>query len=116
MNLDDKKKEKTIEVKPVESKPEVSTRSESVEEYNPTGEIKTVKCPECGTEIQMAEGCFICFELWIFRLFIVLLKIKKESFIGLFFIFVIRSFYTSSIALLKGNSFRIFFIFLAATL
>ena len=31
-----------------------------VEEYNPTGEIKTVKCPECGNEIQMAEGCFIC--------------------------------------------------------
>lgn len=30
------------------------------ETYNPTGEIKTVKCPECGTEIQMAEGCFIC--------------------------------------------------------
>ena len=31
-----------------------------VEEYNPSGEIKTVKCPECGNEIQMAEGCFIC--------------------------------------------------------
>lgn len=30
------------------------------ETYNPTGEIKTVKCPECGNEIQMAEGCFIC--------------------------------------------------------
>lgn len=29
-------------------------------DYNPTGEIKTVKCPECGNEIQMAEGCFIC--------------------------------------------------------
>ena len=24
------------------------------------GEIKTIKCPECGNEIQMAEGCFIC--------------------------------------------------------
>ena len=22
--------------------------------------LNTVKCPECGTEIQMAEGCFIC--------------------------------------------------------
>ena len=33
-----------------------------VEEYNPTGEIKTVKCPECGNEIQMAEGCFICLK------------------------------------------------------
>ena len=30
------------------------------EEYNPTGEIKEVKCPECGTSIHMAEGCFIC--------------------------------------------------------
>ena len=65
MNLDDKKKEKTVEMKPVESKPveskpEVSKGSESVEDYNPTGEVKTVKCPECGTEIQMAEGCFIC--------------------------------------------------------
>ena len=35
-------------------------KEEIVEEYNATGEIKTVKCPECGTEIQMAEGCFIC--------------------------------------------------------
>ncbi len=35
-------------------------KSEPVEEYNPTGEVKTVKCPECGNEIQMAEGCFIC--------------------------------------------------------
>lgn len=26
----------------------------------PSGEIKTVKCPECGYELQMAEGCFIC--------------------------------------------------------
>lgn len=26
----------------------------------PTGEIKEVKCPECGVSIQMAEGCFIC--------------------------------------------------------
>ena len=31
-------------------------------EYNPTGEIKTVKCPECGNEIKMAEGCFICLK------------------------------------------------------
>jgi len=51
MNLDDKKKkeEASVEVK-----------EEIVEEYNPTGEIKEVKCPECGTKIQMAEGCFIC--------------------------------------------------------
>lgn len=62
MNLDDKKKEKTVEMKPVESKPEVDSKSEEVENYNPTGEIKTVKCPECGNEIQMAEGCFICLK------------------------------------------------------
>jgi hypothetical protein len=59
MNLDDKKKEKTVEMKAVESEPIVK-EEEIVEEYNPTGELKTVKCPECGTEIQMAEGCFIC--------------------------------------------------------
>jgi ribonucleoside-diphosphate reductase alpha chain len=29
-------------------------------EIEPTGEVKTVTCPECGTSIQMAEGCFIC--------------------------------------------------------
>ncbi len=51
MNLEQPKKaEKTIEIKPVEPSAE----------YNPTGEIKTVKCPECGAEIKMAEGCFIC--------------------------------------------------------
>lgn len=51
MNLEQPKKaEKTIEIKPVEPS----------DDYNPTGEIKTVKCPECGAEIKMAEGCFIC--------------------------------------------------------
>lgn len=48
MNLE--KAKKTIEIKPIEPP----------EAYNPTGEIKTVKCPECGAEIKMAEGCFIC--------------------------------------------------------
>lgn len=63
MNLDDKKKEKTVELKPVESKPAVEDKKEEVfDEYNATGEIKTVKCPECGNEIQMAEGCFICLK------------------------------------------------------
>ncbi|MFI3300267.1 MAG: adenosylcobalamin-dependent ribonucleoside-diphosphate reductase [Candidatus Gastranaerophilales bacterium] len=47
MNLDDKKKTE-----------EVAT----VEAEEPTGEIKTVKCPECSNEIQMAEGCFICLK------------------------------------------------------
>ncbi len=42
----------------LETKPQKEEKI--VEEYNPTGEIKTVKCPECGNEIQMAEGCFIC--------------------------------------------------------
>ena len=50
MNLESKKSEETIKIKPVEKE----------EDYNPTGEIKTVKCPECGAEIKMAEGCFIC--------------------------------------------------------
>lgn len=45
MNLDAKKTPE-IEIKPIEEEP--------------TGEIKTVCCPECGTSIQMAEGCFIC--------------------------------------------------------
>lgn len=59
MNLDTKKKDPKIEIKPIEkhSEPKVE---ENREEYNPTGEIKTIKCPECGNEIQMAEGCFIC--------------------------------------------------------
>ncbi len=51
MNLDDKKKEEKAE-EAVETKVE--------EEYNPTGEVKTVTCPECGNTIEMAEGCFIC--------------------------------------------------------
>ena len=51
MNLDDKKK---TEEKVEEVVEEVSEE--------PTGEIKTVKCPECGNEIQMAEGCFICLK------------------------------------------------------
>ena len=58
MNLDSKKSEAQIE-----AEKSMKTVSEPVkEEYNPTGEIKTVKCPECGNEIQMAEGCFICLK------------------------------------------------------
>ncbi len=59
MNLDTKKKEPKIEMKPIEKNLEPKVE-ENREEYNPTGEIKTIKCPECGNEIQMAEGCFIC--------------------------------------------------------
>ena len=59
MNLDTKKKEPKIEMKPIEKNLEPKVE-EKREEYNPTGEIKTIKCPECGNEIQMAEGCFIC--------------------------------------------------------
>lgn len=59
MNLDTKKKEPKIEMKPIEKNSEPKVE-EKREEYNPTGEIKTIKCPECGNEIQMAEGCFIC--------------------------------------------------------
>ncbi len=58
MNLDSKKSEAQIEAE--KSMKTVSEPAE--EEYNPTGEIKTVKCPECGNEIQMAEGCFICLK------------------------------------------------------
>lgn len=51
MNLDAKKAPASsdLEIKPVET----------VEE-EPTGEIKEVTCPECGTVIHMAEGCYIC--------------------------------------------------------
>ena len=43
----------------LEKKPE-ETKVEEVVSEEPTGEIKEVKCPECGNSIQMAEGCFIC--------------------------------------------------------
>lgn len=48
MNLDAKKT------------PELELKPAQEESYEPTGEIKEVKCPECGTSIQMAEGCYIC--------------------------------------------------------
>jgi len=50
MNLD-AKKTPSIEIKPVE---------ETDQSIEPSGEIKKVACPECGTSIEMAEGCFIC--------------------------------------------------------
>lgn len=53
MNL--KKEEKKVEETKVEEVVE-----EVTEEYNPTGEVKVVTCPECGNKIEMAEGCFIC--------------------------------------------------------
>ena len=59
MNLEKKKTEEKAAETVVETSPVVE---EVKEEYNPTGEIKTVKCPECGNEIQMAEGCFICLK------------------------------------------------------
>lgn len=43
----------------LEKKPE-ETKVEEVVSEEPTGEVKEVKCPECGNSIQMAEGCFIC--------------------------------------------------------
>ncbi len=51
MNLETKKSPE-VEIKPA--------LEESSEDYNPTGEIKKFKCPDCGTSIEMAEGCFIC--------------------------------------------------------
>ena len=71
MNLDSKKSDAQVEaeksmktVSEPEKKSEVTNpiKEEKTEDYNPTGEIKTVKCPECGNEIQMAEGCFICLK------------------------------------------------------
>lgn len=45
-----------------EAKVEETVVEETIDSEEPTGEIKTVKCPECGNEIQMAEGCFICLK------------------------------------------------------
>jgi uncharacterized UBP type Zn finger protein len=56
MNL--KKEEKKEEGVNKEVKAEVV--EETTEEYNPTGEVKVITCPECGNKIEMAEGCFIC--------------------------------------------------------
>lgn len=58
MNLDKKVEEKKEEVPKVEEI--VENPVEETEEYNPTGEVKTIICPECGNKIEMAEGCFIC--------------------------------------------------------
>ena len=57
MNLEQKKdnKDSTI-IKPIEND------KTGEDEYNPSGEIKDIKCPECGHTIRMAEGCFICPE------------------------------------------------------
>ena len=57
MNLDKKVEEKKEEVPEVEI---VENPVEETEEYNPTGEVKTIICPECGNKIEIAEGCFIC--------------------------------------------------------
>ena len=69
MNLDKKKEEEKVEADG-EQRAQDGAKATSEDpfnashqaEYNPTGEIKTVKCPECGNEIQMAEGCFICLK------------------------------------------------------
>ena len=55
MNLkgDEKKKEEDGEEKPLFDEA-------TIEEYNPTGEKKTIVCPECGNKIEMSEGCYIC--------------------------------------------------------
>jgi len=47
MNLDAKKTPE-IELKP------------AVEEVEPEIVLKKFTCPDCGTSIEMAEGCFIC--------------------------------------------------------
>ena len=60
MNLkkEEKKSEKIIEEKI--KTPEKIIQTEKNEEYNPSGEVKTIICPECGNKIEMAEGCYIC--------------------------------------------------------
>lgn len=60
MNLkkEEKKSEKIIEEKI--KNPEKTIQIEKNEEYNPSGEVKTIICPECGNKIEMAEGCYIC--------------------------------------------------------
>jgi len=63
MNLDGVNKGVNNEVNKGVNKgiyPNETKKDENVSEYNPTGEIKTVICPECGNKIEMAEGCFIC--------------------------------------------------------
>ena len=56
MNLKKEEGGKKEENEKVEEKPLI----ENTEDYNPTGEVKTITCPECGNKIEMAEGCFIC--------------------------------------------------------
>lgn len=60
MNLkkEEKKSEKIIKEKI--KNPEKTIQTEKNEEYNPSGEVKTIICPECGNKIEMAEGCYIC--------------------------------------------------------
>lgn len=60
MNL--KKEEKKSEeiIKEKIKTPEKTIQTEKNEEYNPSGEVKTIICPECGNKIEMAEGCYIC--------------------------------------------------------
>ncbi len=42
------------------SKAQELPKVEETVAQEPSGELQTVTCPECGTSIQMAEGCFIC--------------------------------------------------------
>ena len=60
MNLkkEEKKSEKIIKEKI--KNPEKTIQTEKNEEYNPSGEVKTIICPECGNKIEMTEGCYIC--------------------------------------------------------
>lgn len=60
MNL--KKEEKKSEeiIKEKIKTPEKTIQTEKNEENNPSGEVKTIICPECGNKIEMAEGCYIC--------------------------------------------------------
>lgn len=60
MNLEKEEKKSEEIIKEKIKNPEKTIQTEKNEEYNPSGEVKTIICPECGNKIEMAEGCYIC--------------------------------------------------------
>ena len=60
MNLKKEEKKSKEIIKEKIKTPEKTIQTEKNEEYNPSGEVKTIICPECGNKIEMAEGCYIC--------------------------------------------------------
>jgi len=56
MNLEEKKTEEKAEEKPAEA----PKKEEPKDEYEFEVVMTKHTCPECGTTVEMAEGCFIC--------------------------------------------------------